>query len=393
MIPLGTALSAGRISFSRQSHVLSTGASRNYHALHRNSSPVLFAVAASRSKPPSTNPLHSHTQIQSRRPFSAVSALETTLTTTQHLFTELHNITGTPWYLTIPLIALSINLVTRFPLSIYARRVAVRRAKLTPLFQAWAIKHARDITFEPKFAVSQKARHAEIASRTKQTGKRIFKAWGVQRFKDFSPLGFFPVWLLGIESIRRLCGGPRGLIGTLVLGPDEATTTATGDAISASSDPADAASVAEITQDIVSSGADPSLATGGCLWFPDLMVADPLHILPLALSAVLVLHILPKSQAGIQRVFGLDRTSNQVVESQNPQRLTRAFLIMAVAIGPVTMDLPAALHLYWLSSATLTLIQTEVLAKLMPIPKQKVNPCSNNESIYLRPGRPEGQRS
>ncbi|KAK0613599.1 hypothetical protein B0T14DRAFT_282031 [Immersiella caudata] len=394
MISSGSVLSAGRIRFAPKSRALSQIAARNYHALHRSPSSVLFAVAASRSKPPNINQLPGHTQLQPRRPFSAVSALGTTLATTQHLFTELHNVTGTPWFLTIPLIALAINLVCRFPLSIYIRRIVIRRAKLKPLFQAWTTRHAQDIMLDPKVASKpQPARGAEIEARVKKTSKRIFKVWGVQRYKDFSALGVFPVWLIGIEALRRMCGGPRGLIGTLVFGLDEKTTAPTGEAIAASSSPADVVSVADIAQDIIPASADPSLATGGCLWFPDLMVADPLHILPVALSTVLVLNVLPRSQVGIRRVFGLDANQHEVVESKTPQRLTRALLVVAVAIGPATMDLPAALHLYWLSSATLTLLQAELLAKIMPMPKEKVKPCSKNESIYLRPARPETKQS
>ncbi|KAK0639411.1 membrane insertase OXA1/ALB3/YidC, partial [Cercophora newfieldiana] len=314
------------------------------------------------------------------------------LTTTQHLFTELHHITGTPWFLTIPLIALSINLIARLPVSIYTRRILIRRAKLAPLFQAWNTRHGKEITLNPQTgALPIEGRRAELKSRMKATAKRIYKDFGVQEFKTYTPLAIFPVWLIGIESLRRLCGGPRGLIGTLVFGPDDKTTSATGEAAAASSNPADAVSVTDIAQDIVPPGADPSLATGGCLWFPDLMAADPLHILPFAISAVLMLNILPASQrslAGMRRLFVSDTNQSGVVETQTSTRLTRAFLIMALAIGPVTMDLPAALHLYWLSSSTITFIQSEILEKRMPLPKFEMKPCSRQDSVYLRPYRP-----
>lgn len=235
-------------------------------------------------------------------------------------------------------------------------------------------------------------REAEVVRRMKTTSKRIYKAWGVQRYKDFVGLGVFPVWLVGIEALRRLCGGPRGLLGTLVFGAKEEVKEGTGEAVApaASSNSVEAVSVVDVIRDVVPAGADPSLATGGCLWFPDLMAADPLHILPFALSAVLVLNILPRSQSGMRRLFGLQDAQMGMVESKTPERLMRVFLLMAVAIGPATLDLPAAIHLYWLASSTTTLIQTELLSKLMPIPKPTIKPCRGNETL-LRPTRPKKQ--
>jgi len=398
MAASGSALLMSRRVFARQIQAHAPAATRKYHALQlkQNSSSVLFAAAAScRPGPAHTTPFNTRPQHHSRRGFSAVSALETTLTATQHVFTELHSLTGTPWYLTIPLIALSINLVTRFPMSIFSRRTAQRRAKLAPLLQAWEVRHAKDIAADPKTAAfSVKKRQAEVVKRVKRTSKRVYKIWGVQRFKDFAGFSVLPFWLVGIETLRRLCGGPRGLIGTLVFGPDEkAAVTSPGEAMAASSNPSDAVSVTDLASssvlDNIPAGADPSLATGGCLWFPDLMVADPLHILPFALSAVLVLNILPRSQEGIRRLFGLDTNQIGVAQDNASVRLTRVFLIMAVAIGPATMDLPAAIHLYWLSSSALTLIQTDLLNKIMPIPKTKIKPCLRNATVYLRPARPQ----
>jgi len=134
-------------------------------------------------------------------------------------------------------------------------------------------------------------------------------------------------------------------------------------------------------------GMEEGLATGGCLWFPDLTVADPLHVLPFALSVVLVVNVMPRTRAGVRGMLGLDGGKTAVAGGKTPQRLTRALLVMALAIGPVTMDLPAALHLYWLSSATLTLLQTELTAYLMPLPSSNVRPCTESEMRFIRPTR------
>jgi len=340
------------------------------------------------------------TRVGSRRDFSAASTLETTLDTTQYLFTELHNFTGTPWYISIPLIALSLNLVTRLPLTIYTHRIAQRRAKLSPLFQAWHARHRTDVTLDPAFAPQpQQAREAEVVRRFKRTTKRIYSTWGVQRFKDFSGLAVFPVWLIGIETIRRMCRGPRGLLGNLAFGQgDKAASTASSpgamasEAVASSSIPGDVVSVMDTlpagSQDLAASGVELSLSTGGCLWFPDLLVADPWHILPFALSAVMVANVLPTTQTGLRRLLGVEQDhTTSVVGFKFRQQFARVLLIMALAIGPATIDMPAALHLYWLSTSAITLIQSALIRKLMPLPKTSIKVEHGNEHIFTRPTR------
>ncbi|AEO71755.1 uncharacterized protein THITE_2058099 [Thermothielavioides terrestris NRRL 8126] len=134
------------------------------------------------------------------------------------------------------------------------------------------------------------------------------------------------------------------------------------------------------------------MATGGCLWFPDLMVADPYHILPVALSAILVLNMLPRSQAGLRLLLGGEDTQPaKAVGVKWRMRLQRALLMVAVFVGPATMDLPAALHLYWIASATVTWAQTAIIWRLMPLPKT-VAPAKKSELNFVMPRREEPKR-
>ncbi|KAK3946444.1 hypothetical protein QBC46DRAFT_369792 [Diplogelasinospora grovesii] len=327
-----------------------------------------------------------------RRNITIAAAVETTITTTQHLFTELHHVTGTPWFVTIPLIALSVNLIARLPLTIYTRKVAQRRAELTPIIRAWSTRHVKDISKEARLVPGQ-APNEEVGKRLLKTSRRLFEGFGVQRWKDYSSFGVFPVWIISIESLRRLCGGPRGLIGTLVFGSKSAEEG--GSSATSSSDAADVVSTEAVpaTQDVMSavgSGADPSLATGGCLWFPDLMAADPSHILPFALSAILVANILPRTQYGLRAFFGMEQPEGKpttIAQTPLGVRFHRALMIVALFVGPATMDLPAALHLYWISSATLTMLSTELVHKFMPLPKSDIKPCAGVDSVLMRPTR------
>ena len=134
--------------------------------------------------------------------------------------------------------------------------------------------------------------------------------------------------------------------------------------------------------------ADPSMAVEGCLWFGDLTAADPLHVLPIALSVVLVANMVPKTVPELRVFFGLDPIP--MGASKNRVRVRRVLLTFAMAIGPMTMDLPAALHLYWLSTALLTTAQAAILSRLMPIPKT-VPPARKGEDILISPTREEAK--
>ena len=341
-------------------------------------------------------------QAQNSRAFSLSSVapyVEAGVSGTQQLFTELHVLTGTPWYVTIPLIALSVNLVGRLPITLYTRRVAQRRATLSPLLRAWYAKHAIAVGQDQTPTEELKKRTEKLF---KGTTKRLFREWGVQRWKDFSFLAILPLWLTGIEAMRRLCGGNKGLLGTLLQGPQAHEATASSVEVAEApavvisqgmtSQAASPTDVLHLDQgsvsQLVAQGADPTLATEGCLWFPDLMVPDPLHILPLALSAVLLLRLLPTTKAGFEVLIGSKPPPSSTPVQTFGRPLHRALMIMAILIGPATMNLPAAMHLYWISSATITQVQSEVVNWYMKLPKSPEQICRGRESTIIRPPPP-----
>lgn len=369
-----------------------------------------------------------------RRAFSLVPAVETAVSVSQTLLTTLHTTTGLAWYLTIPLFALALNLVVRLPALVYARRVVVKRQALAPLNRAWA---TRDI-LEARHAAKPEKDLARTAARAE---RRRWKRWGVQGWKLWAPsLSMFPFWLVGIEAVRQRCGGPRGLLGTMAFGVgkleesmkgtigegDTAAAAAAAaaadvgvegqglggegalDALAAAAGQgegqavlashggvgsmATAAGQTDIHAALAYSGADMSMATGGCLWFPDLLVADPYHILPLALSAVFFLGVVPKSQAAWRRVLGLDSTPETALGTEKWRlRLQRILLTLSLAVGPLTMDLPAALHLYWISSAVVGTLESRIVGRLMPLPKI-VPPARRDRPVIMLPTRDKAER-
>jgi len=54
------------------------------------------------------------------------------------------------------------------------------------------------------------------------------------------------------------------------------------------------------------------------------------------------------------------------------------------------MQLPAAIHLYWVSSTAITMLVKKLADKLVPIPKTKsITPCRGRNQIFILPKREE----
>jgi inner membrane protein COX18 len=363
-----------------------------------------------------------------------------------------HTTTGTPWFLTLPIFALCLNLFTRLPTTIYSRSIARRRAMVHPLSIAYVARIRADM----ERAVGEKA--AQIKAKAQAHGGKVqpgpelmdlghltremvkasaaeekarSKRWGTQAWKNWvPPLAVFPFWMLGIEGVRRMCGGPRGILGSMIFGrgryeelQQAAQAAGQGGVVDAAAKTVDGGSVvggqelgmagevdlstlatesaegmkalatssvapgqAEV-QEALASLADQSMTTGGCLWFPDLTVADPLHILPFALSAVMVLNIMPKSQAAWRQLLGSNTALGpELARDKWRLRVHRALLMGAVAIGPLTMDLPAAIHLYWISSAAISFAQTTLVWRWMRV-RNIIPAASNEEHLVILPAR------
>ena len=358
------------------------------HAPHQARMLQAAALLSTTYRPGTCSFRHSPPPTQ-RRPFSVVSAVADSITTTQHLWSGLHALTGTPWYLTIPLVALTINLATRLPITIYLRTLHRRRMDLQPLMRAWAnhlavVVHSR--AAGP--SASPEAKRAKHAALLQKVHRRLCKSIGAQAWKDYANLAILPIWLVNIEALRRLCGGPKGMIGTFLFGRDTqvtaTTTTTTPDDFTADfTPPPPPTTTPPLIPDAATTAADPSLALQGCLWFPDLTVADPLHILPLALSAVLLVNIVPRSREGLLHFLG---TGAAPVTWRT--RLQRSLALVALAIGPVTMDLPAALHLYWISSSAITLAVTELTHRLMPVRSHVSHDMCRAPATFVFPKKP-----
>ncbi|ROV92544.1 hypothetical protein VMCG_08945 [Cytospora schulzeri] len=344
-----------------------------------------------------------------RRHFGISDAAGTLLKGSELLVTSVHDLTGAPWFISLPMVALAVSATIRIPLTLYSHSLRRRRTKLLPLIQA---QYAQiGLGLRRKSVPNLRDR---VLKAVKKRSKATFKVFAIDDTKSiWGGLLSLPIFLSNLEVIRRMCGGPRGLIGNLLHGwegKDTATTmptsTVAAEAASGSTSVSgDAISVIDVpspngmgelatttTSDVLSSiSMEPTFATGGCLWFPNLLVPDPYHVLPFAVSALLLAHMIPETTAERRALFGLKplaakaNTMSVGGQSRMWRALQKSLVIMALAIGPVTMDMPAALHLYWMASVGCSLAVTKGVKKLMPISKSSVKPCTGLEVPLLRP--------
>jgi inner membrane protein COX18 len=176
--------------------------------------------------------------------------------------------------------------------------------------------------------------------------KEIYARLKIRTAPAYAPLLQLPVFLVAIEAIRKMCGTREGLLGLAT------KSMASGEESAPASDPSALSSIP----------IEPSLAAEGALWFPDLLVPDPQLILPFTLSAALFLNV---------RLSQAQLASEGIEPTKWSTRLSRAMQLVALAVGPMTLSVPSAMLVYWVSSSASAMLIHVALWKAMPHPPQQ----------------------
>lgn len=269
---------------------------------------------------------------------------------TAETFTWVHSSTGMPWYITIPLMAVGVNLTFRLPIQYYVVKLRHSRRELSPLIDAWARRHTNTIMREQPDLPDRISR-LRIAGSLEKSRRRIYKTFGVQRWKGAAPLlSMFPFLTIS-EALRRKCGAPLGLIShSIGLGSLQGS---------------------DFKLQNAATMFDPSFVNGGCLWFTDLTSMDPYFGLPLLCTAILGWSIwgkLPREQLRALLTLGPVDKNKAVVLSNVQKALGRTMLL--VPVFPLLFaDLPSGIFLYWATSFALTNVNDVILKWLLPKPR------------------------
>ncbi|TKA53145.1 hypothetical protein B0A49_11852 [Cryomyces minteri] len=364
------------------------------------------------------------------RRVDAVDIIDGAVAVPHFLLNHLHFL-GLPWAAVLPLAALIVRSAIVLPfITLPARRAQQRRMDLVPLDQAWTNAIMR------RSGVSRdRERFKEAKNMLDKRRRSIYWEHNATAFRLLMPLFQLPIFLLMAESIRRMAGRGGGALGlvagwlspraagsdpsaiqpsaaeptapaelssstdTLYRGLFEARSpktesiaeggsSAAGSDASATQSPPESpilpdsnSSISAVAQPDPSSldhyaaaWREPTLATEGMLWFPDLTLPDPTLTLPFMVSGITFYHIYSNAGGGVRPGAG------GVAElGAGPKALRRLLLTVALSIGPATLQVPSAIMLYWFSSMTLATVQTKLLDRYMPF-RMPIRACKKRIS-------------
>ncbi|KKZ64455.1 hypothetical protein EMCG_09566 [[Emmonsia] crescens] len=280
------------------------------------------------------------------RPTQMVS---TSIECAHDLLQIVHSYSGLPWVASIPLTAIAARVAFGLPFLMWSTSLRNKKVLANPAILAYARMKRKSIMdaavkesrfLPPRFVSRQSALAAA------QFQKGLFKRHRIRlaSFAPFAPILQLPFWLAFMESIRSMSGWQPGLLATLQrwFNPD--------------------AVKAQIP-------VETSLSTEGALWFPDLMAADPLGVLPIAISVLMFTHITWGSKVCRMKDIPV-LVSQGNLQGIFSWAIQRIFQAMSIWIAPALMfsEAPAALGIYWLSTTCVAIVQSRLLKKYMPTP-------------------------
>lgn len=255
----------------------------------------------------------------------------------------------------------------------YTNQIHQRKLLLQPTILAW-IPIIRKKVFHEHAHLGPEAveRISQRAVRLKL--KEIYTRRGIKFWKSLLPVVQFPVFLLISETLRRMSGMGLGILGLLAgrfnsepaaeaeeliehpmvpLGHSVDANLA-DNSMSLLVGRSDSESAAEeliehrmvplehsVDANLVDNSMDlfePSFASEGALWFPDLLLPDPTLCLSLILFVSLYANVTYHAHvAPAQTKWG--------------HRYYKILRILAFASGPLTIPMPTAILVYWISTS------------------------------------------
>ncbi|KAH7134753.1 hypothetical protein B0J13DRAFT_528858 [Dactylonectria estremocensis] len=306
----------------------------------------LTSIGPRAARPPGASFARSPSCVPSRRGLHIGAFAGEAIQSTASALSWAHASMGVPWYLAIPLLAVGVNITFRFPLQLYVAKLRARRVETNPLIEAWARRHSALIPKEQS-NVPERIGRLRVSGAIERSRRRIYKSWGVQRWKSMAPLlSVFPFITIS-EALRRKCGAPLGWI---------------SQSVGLSSPQPDGSSLGP-----ASSMFDPSLADGGFLWFLDLTSADPFYGLPIICTGILIWNTWARmSRDHIASLLSVDPNAKHVLTLSRVQKVLGRVMLMVPIFPLLFADLPSAIFLYWVSSFGLSSINEAILTRMVP---------------------------
>ncbi|OOF97018.1 hypothetical protein ASPCADRAFT_514062 [Aspergillus carbonarius ITEM 5010] len=275
---------------------------------------------------------------------------------------SVHDITHLPWALSIPLSALIVRMSVAMPLQIYTKIQALREREAIPLILTWHRHIKRDIFPDktPPTPAQRQAVMREFLAKRRNVHRRL----RIPRF--WKPMNFvqLPIWISIMESLRAMSGNAGGLVPWLLslIRPETA-------------DPATTLAI------------EPSLATEGALWFPDLLAGDPTGMLPLALSLSILLNVhLGWKTKPLKNMAELPKVEMYKQLTFRGLRFFIQVLALNVGLSSYVSEMPTALMIYWITSTNIATMQTFILDRIL-VPAKPLPAWQETYIMYKLSGK------
>lgn len=262
-----------------------------------------------------------------------------TLVPLHDAFQAIHINTGLPWYALIPLATIAMRAVVTLPVAV-ANRVRTRKQmELAPVLAA------AGPVLRARLAASEAAREGRLTTEQvtvlaqKEARRRrvdLFRRHKCQVWKSvvLLPLVQMPVWVGTSLVVRAMCGWAAG--GVTAIGVEPGFSA-----------PAEAAFA----------------------WYPDLVTADPYGVLPLLIGAVSLANVEWNTNTLLNRSGSASRRQPLQQQSGGPVQRVVANLSRVGVLFFMTaaFQAPAALCLYWASSASFSFLQNMAFDRFLPL--------------------------
>ncbi|MCJ1440093.1 MAG: hypothetical protein MMC23_000575, partial [Stictis urceolatum] len=150
----------------------------------------------------------------SNREFTLNSVVEGACSTIFNSIDLLHSSTGLSWVITLPLTAVFVRTFVVLPVSLWGHHHRNKIAEVNPIIHAWKPALQKQI-IQKDGHLGPQACHRLLIQAMRSKRKELYKHFGLKLWPAYHGLFQLPVWLLCIETIRKMCGMPEGLLGLI----------------------------------------------------------------------------------------------------------------------------------------------------------------------------------
>lgn len=262
---------------------------------------------------------------------------------------SVHATTGLPWVASIPLAAFGVRMCMT-PLLVWFRIRRRREEDIKPIIQC-CIKHHQDAIRAEEIEARVQMKSSEVSTQLDKKMREktavIRKEWGVSRWYPLINWVQLPVWLCFMEGIRNICGINMGLLRYLVPLSSKAGVPS-----------------------FELPGAEPSLATEGALWFPDLLAGDPTGLLPAMLGLTIWANVHFGFKTG-SAAEASDKRDLQMYLSTAFIGVKKFLTYLApyIAFSAWMSGMPAGMMLYWIVSTNTAMLQNKFYNRFLFVNK------------------------